>query len=60
MMLVKAEDTIVLAISSLTLELPHCQEVEFEVRDGSPGLRYTTPDGSKKWTPVVVNKDGRI
>ncbi len=36
-----------------------CQEVELKVRDDSHGLRYTNPDGSKKWTHVVVNKDGR-
>ena len=44
--------------TSLALELSCCQQVEFEVREDSPGLRYTTPDGSKKWTPVVVNVRG--
>ncbi len=38
----KAEDSLVLAISSLALELLHCQKVEFEVSDDSPGLRYTS------------------
>ena len=33
-------------------------QIEYEVRDDSPGLWYTVPDGSKKWTPVVVNRDG--
>ena len=44
--------------ASFTLGLSGCQQIEFEVRDDSPGLRYTAPDGSRKWTPVVVNHDG--
>ena len=46
--------------TSLTMELSGCQQIEFEVRDDSPGLRYTALDGSKKWTPVVVNRDGHV
>ena len=46
--------------TSLALELSCYQQVDFEVREDSPGLRYTTPDGSKKWTPVVVNVCGHI
>ena len=40
------------------MELSGYQQIEFEVRDDSPGLRYTAPDGSKKWILVVVNHDG--
>ena len=55
----KIEDSQVLATPdiSFALELSGCQQIEFEVRDDSPGLRYTAPDGSKKWTPVVVSCD---
>ncbi len=38
---------LVLATSSLALELSHCQKVEFEVSGDSPGLLYTNPNGSK-------------
>ena len=43
----------------IALELSGCKQIEFEVRDDSPGLRYTAPDNTTKWTPVVVNHDGR-
>ena len=54
------EDSQVLATAgtSLALELSGCQQIDFEVMDDSPGLLYTAPDGSKKWTPAVVNHDG--
>ena len=45
--------------TSLALELSGCKQIEFEVRDDSPGLRYTAPDNTTKWTPVVVSRDGR-
>ena len=44
--------------TSLALELSGCKQIEFEVRDDSPGLRYTAPDNTTKWTPVVVSCDG--
>ena len=44
---------------SLALELSGCKQIEFEARDDSPGLRYTAPDNTTKWTPVLVNRDGR-
>ena len=58
----QVEDSQALATpgTSLTMELSGCQQIEFEVRDDSPGLRYTALDGSKKWTPVVVNRDGHV
>ena len=40
------------------MELSGCKQIEFEVRDDSPGLRYTAPDNTTKWTPVVVSCDG--
>ena len=54
------EDPQVLATpgTSLALELSGCKQIEFEVRDDSPGLQYTAPDNTTKWTPVVVNRDG--
>ena len=56
----KSKDSQALATpgTSLTMELSGCQQIEFEVRDDSPGQRYTAPDGSRKWTPVVANRDG--
>ena len=36
-----------------------CKQIEFEVRDDSPGLQYTAPDNTTEWTPVVVSHDGR-
>ena len=45
----QVEDSHVLATpgTSLTMELSGCQQIEFEVRDDSPGLRHTAPDGSR-------------
>ena len=33
--------------TSLALELSGCKQIEFEVRDDSPGLRYTAPMQSR-------------
>ena len=34
--------------TSVALELSGCKQIEFEVRDDFPGLRYTAPDNTTK------------
>ena len=37
-----------------SVDLTSCSNVNFEIRDGCPGVRYQDPDDNKAgWTPVV-------
>ena len=40
--------------TSLALELSGCKQIELEVRDDSPGVWYTAPDNTTKWTHLCI------